>query len=232
MGAKHNYSLLQNRPEIQRHNNLPIEDSCRESDSVVVPSLLLVCWSPAVTLSLGATDGVAPVLCWFTTPDNFSIGFSRQLTVVTKFGLARSKLWGTRAKSFTSPFFSSNFITLLGCCDAACWAAEWGPFSIMVCTNVKIAWSLECFVVDSGTFKARPREAFISAMRVCCASGAWWQVAMVARRVRAHDGVSSPSLDVPAGRRWSRTKASTGPSYFGNIVIKPVSINVSKSVFY
>ena len=55
---------------------------------------------------------------------------------------------------------------------------------------------------------------------------------MVARRVRAHDGVSSPSLDVPAGRRWSRTKASTGPSYFGNkkkqsishIVIKPLSI--------
>ena len=63
---------------------------------------------------------------------------------------------------------------------------------------------------------------------------------MVARRVRAHDGVSSPSLDVPAGRRWSRTKASTGPSYFGYkkkqsislIVIQPVSINVSKSVFH
>lgn len=189
-----------------------------DSISATVPCPLAVCRSLPGARSLPTAVGRPLELCWFTTPDSFSIGFNRQLMVATKLGLARSKLCGTLAKSFTSPFFSSSFMTLLGCAPAAAAAccADCGPDSIMVCTKVKMACSLECLAVDSGRFKARPREVFISAMRVCCASGAWWHVAIVASNIRAKDGVSSLSVGVPDGRRWSRMKAKTGPSYCGS----------------
>ena len=64
-----------------------------------------------------------------------------------------------------------------------------------------MAWSRECFDVDSGKVSARPREAFISATRVCWASGARWQVAIAASNIRAYDGVSSLSFGEPDGRR-------------------------------
>lgn len=193
---------------------VPVEEACWDSDPATVPCPVVVCRSPPVARSLPAAVDGPLELCWFTTPDSFSIGFNRQLMVATKLGLAKSKLCGTLAKSFTSPFFSSSFMTLLGCAPAAAaCCADWGPISIIVCTKVKIACSLECLGVDSGKLKARPREAFISATRACWASGAWWHVAIVASKIRAKDGVSSLSVGVPDGRRWSRMKARTGPSY-------------------
>lgn len=173
------------------------------------------CWTALSVLSFcSSLFSPFPASTWWCARlVSFSSGFNMELTVLTRYGLDKSKLCGVLAKSFIRPFRISKRIKFslvalvaepLICGDVV---------SITVRIRLNKACSRECFSLLSCIFKDRPNEAFSSAMREFCTSGSCKQEPITASNVRESAGTLSLFSKFTIGNRWSNKKARIDPSY-------------------
>lgn len=156
---------------------------------------------------------------WLTPLERVSRGFRAELIVLAMYGLDRSRLWGSRARSVTKPFLSRDFTMLFMtvCWPLNIWLGTWPPGlgheSMIILIKLVRARILVCLRALSGRARALCSAPLISVTRVIWASGLWLQDAMLAINTRDRAGQSRSPNIWHWGRRLSNTNANTVHSY-------------------